>query len=74
MLTRGDKGFGLAAATLADAPAALACLRHPPGARGLVAVILLKRKADNPTVLAHLTLDQFMERLLIGEAPATTWC
>jgi hypothetical protein len=40
----------------------------------LVAVILLKRSADDPTVLAHLTLDQFMERLLIGEIPATRWC
>jgi hypothetical protein len=39
-----------------------------------VAVILLKRSADDPTVLAHLTLDQFMERLLIGEIPATRWC
>jgi len=39
-----------------------------------VAVILLKRSADDPTVLAHFTLDQFMERVLIGEAPATTWC
>ena len=36
--------------------------------------ILLKRSADDPTVLAHFTLDQFMERVLIGEAPATTWC
>ena len=35
----------------------------------LVAVILLKRNADDPTVLAHLALDQFMERLLIGETP-----
>jgi hypothetical protein len=35
----------------------------------LVAVMLLRRKADDPTVLAHLTLDQFMERLLIGETP-----
>jgi hypothetical protein len=35
----------------------------------LVAVMLLKRNADDPTVLEHLSLDQFMERLLIGETP-----
>jgi len=35
----------------------------------LVAVILLKRNPDDPTVLAHLSLDEFMERLLIGETP-----
>jgi len=35
----------------------------------LAAVMLLKRDADDPIVLAHLSLDQFMERLLIGEAP-----
>lgn len=35
----------------------------------LAAVMLLKRDADDPTVLAHLSLDQFMERLLIGETP-----
>ncbi|MFB3923981.1 MAG: hypothetical protein ACE145_19845 [Terriglobia bacterium] len=35
----------------------------------LAAVILLKRNADDPTVLEHLSLDHFMERLLIGETP-----
>jgi hypothetical protein len=35
----------------------------------LAAVILLKRNADDPTILEHLSLDQFMERLLIGETP-----
>jgi hypothetical protein len=35
----------------------------------LVAVMLLKRNADDPTVLEHLSLDQFMARLLIGETP-----
>jgi hypothetical protein len=35
----------------------------------LAAVMLLKRNADDPTVLAHLSLDSFMERLLIGETP-----
>ena len=35
----------------------------------LAAVMLLKRNADDPTVLEHLSLDQFMERLLIGETP-----
>jgi hypothetical protein len=35
----------------------------------LAAVMLLKRDPDDPTVLAHLPLDKFMERLLIGETP-----
>jgi len=35
----------------------------------LAAVILLKRNADDPTVLEHLPLERFMERLLIGETP-----
>lgn len=35
----------------------------------LVAVMLLKRNADDPTILAHLSLGQFMECLLIGETP-----
>jgi hypothetical protein len=35
----------------------------------LAAVILLKRNPDDPTILEHLSLDQFMERLLIGETP-----
>jgi len=34
-----------------------------------VAVMLLKRNPDDPTVLTHLSLDEFMERLLIGETP-----
>ncbi len=35
----------------------------------LAAVMLLKRNSGDPTVLAHLSLDAFMERLLIGETP-----
>ena len=35
----------------------------------LVAVMLLKRDPDDPTVLEHILLDTFMERLLIGETP-----
>jgi hypothetical protein len=35
----------------------------------LAAVILLKRNPDDPTVLRHIRLDEFMERLLIGETP-----
>jgi len=35
----------------------------------LVAIMLLKRNADNPSVLSRLKLDAFMERLLIGETP-----
>jgi hypothetical protein len=35
----------------------------------LAAVMLLKRNADDPTVLNHIKLDDFMERLLIGETP-----
>ena len=35
----------------------------------LGAVILLKRDAGDPTVLNHVKLDAFMERLLIGETP-----
>lgn len=35
----------------------------------LAAVMLLKRNADDPTVLEHLSLDRFMECLLIGETP-----
>ena len=35
----------------------------------LVAVMLLKRDPDDPTVLEHILLDAFMERLLIGETP-----
>jgi hypothetical protein len=36
----------------------------------LAAVMLLKRNPDDPTVLAHLPLEAFMERLLIGETPS----
>ncbi len=35
----------------------------------LVAVILLKRNPQDPTVLNHALLDTFMEKLLIGETP-----
>ena len=35
----------------------------------LTAVMLLKRDAGDPTVLNHLLLEPFMERLLIGETP-----
>ena len=35
----------------------------------LAAVMLLKRNPDDPTVLTRLSLDEFMERLLIGETP-----
>ncbi len=35
----------------------------------LAAVMLLKRNPEDSTVLAHLPLDSFMERLLIGETP-----
>ena len=35
----------------------------------LAAVMLLKRNADDPTVLNHIRLEGFMERLLIGETP-----
>lgn len=35
----------------------------------LAAVILLKRNPDHPSVLDHILLDNFMERLLIGETP-----
>ncbi len=35
----------------------------------LAAVMLLKRDPSDSTVLSHLTLDRFMERLLIGETP-----
>jgi hypothetical protein len=35
----------------------------------LVAVMLLKRNPDNPTVLASLPLEAFVEPLLIGETP-----
>jgi len=35
----------------------------------LAAVMLLKRNPDDPSVLGHLSLDTFMERLLIGETP-----
>jgi hypothetical protein len=35
----------------------------------LAAVMLLKRDADDPTVLEHVLLDEFMARLLIGETP-----
>jgi hypothetical protein len=35
----------------------------------LVAVMLLKRNADDATILSHLSIDSFMERLLIGETP-----
>lgn len=35
----------------------------------LAAVMLLKRNADDPTVLNHIKLEAFMERLLIGETP-----
>jgi hypothetical protein len=42
---------------------------NPMGPVRLAAVMLLKRNADDPTVLSHLSLDEFMERLLIGETP-----
>jgi len=35
----------------------------------LAAVMLLKRDAGDPTVLNHVELEAFMERLLIGETP-----
>ncbi|MGH9431558.1 MAG: hypothetical protein ACRD3T_08445 [Terriglobia bacterium] len=35
----------------------------------LAAVMLLKRDAGDPTVLNHVKLEAFMERLLIGETP-----
>ncbi len=35
----------------------------------LAAVILLKRNPDDPTVLNHVLLEAFMEKLLIGETP-----
>ncbi len=35
----------------------------------LGAVMLLKRNPDHPSVLDHILLDSFMERLLIGETP-----
>lgn len=35
----------------------------------LAVVTLLKRNPNDPTILAHLPLDPFMERLLIGETP-----
>ncbi len=35
----------------------------------LAAVILLKRDPSDSSVLTHLSLDRFMERLLIGETP-----
>ena len=35
----------------------------------LAAVMLLKRDRDDSKILDNLTLDQFMERLLIGETP-----
>jgi hypothetical protein len=35
----------------------------------LAAVMLLKRNSSDPTVLAHLPVENFMERLLIGETP-----
>ncbi|HEV2178144.1 MAG TPA: hypothetical protein VGW33_13235 [Terriglobia bacterium] len=35
----------------------------------LAAVMLLKRNADDPTVLEHAKLDKFMEHLLVGETP-----
>ncbi len=35
----------------------------------LAAVMLLKRNPDDPSVLGYLSLDTFMERLLIGETP-----
>ena len=35
----------------------------------LVAVMLLKRNADDATILRHLPLDDFMQDLLIGETP-----
>ncbi len=35
----------------------------------LVAVMLLKRNADDPAVLVALPLEAFIERLLIGETP-----
>ncbi len=35
----------------------------------LVAVILLKRNPADPSVLNHVLLEPFMERLLIGETP-----
>lgn len=35
----------------------------------LAAVMLLKRDLEDPTVLNHVLLEPFMERLLIGETP-----
>ena len=35
----------------------------------LAAVMLLKRNPDDRTILNHILLDSFMERLLIGETP-----
>ena len=35
----------------------------------LAAVMLLKRNSDDPTILSHLSIETFMERLLIGETP-----
>jgi hypothetical protein len=35
----------------------------------LAAVMLLKRNPDDPTVLHHIKLESFMDRLLIGETP-----
>jgi len=35
----------------------------------LVAVMLLKRNADDPNILSHLPIDSFMQSLLIGETP-----
>ncbi|HEV2491736.1 MAG TPA: hypothetical protein VG204_01545 [Terriglobia bacterium] len=35
----------------------------------LAAVMLLKRDAGDPTVLNHVLLEPFMERLLVGETP-----
>ncbi len=35
----------------------------------LAAVMLLKRSPEDPSVLTDLSLDRFMERLLIGETP-----
>jgi hypothetical protein len=43
---------------------------HPLEPVRVAAVMLLKRNAEDATVLADLSLDAFMERLLIGETPA----
>jgi len=45
------------------------CYTNPMEPVKLAAVMLLRRNKQDPTVLAHLPLESFMERLLIGETP-----